>query len=243
MTAATPDLAASTRGGDAGRVLLLAFGAIVTLLGAAFLAAGGAMLWVDGTQRDEGGYLNSTTEQFLTRSYALTTDPLEVHIGSARGWLVDEDVLGSIRLQAEGVDPDVGVFVGIARTSEVERYLAGVERDRLDDLELDPFRPTYVRESGGAPRGAPTEETFWAASASGPGRQTLTWAPESGSWTVVAMNADASKAVDVRVRAGAQLGLLDWLGSVVLGAGVLVLVGGVAMIVVGARRPGAPVAD
>ena len=237
MTAVTPDLAVPARGGGAGRVLLLVFGALAALFGAAILAGGVAMLWVDQTQRDDAGYLNTSTEQFVTRSYALTTDPLDIDLGDGRSWFVDEDVFGSVRLQAESADPDVGVFVGIGRTSDVERYLGGVEHDRISELDFDPFRPTYDRQAGGAPPTAPALQGFWTASASGPGEQTLTWEAESGNWTAVAMNADGSRAVDVRVQAGAQLGLLDWLGAIFLGAGVLVLAGGAVMLFFGARRP------
>jgi len=237
MTAVTPDLAVPARGGGAGRVLLLVLGALAALIGAAILVGGAAMLWVDQTKRDDTGYLNTSTEQFVTRSYALTSDPFDIQLGDGRSWFVDEDVFGSVRLQAESADPDVGIFIGIGRTSDVERYLAGVELDRISELDFDPFRPTYVRQAGGAPQSAPALEGIWAASASGPGEQTLTWDAESGNWTVVAMNADGSKAVDARVRAGAQLGLLDWLGAVLIGAGVVVLAAAAAMIYFGARRP------
>jgi hypothetical protein len=237
MTALTPDLAVPARGGGTGRVLLLVFGALAALFGAAILAGGAVMLWVDQTQRDDTGYLNTSTEQFLTRSYALTTDPLDIHLGDGRNWFVDEDVFGSVRLQAESVDSDVGIFVGIGRTPDVERYLGGVELARISELRFDPFRPTYVPQPGGAPPTAPALQGFWAASASGPGEQTLTWEAESGNWTAVAMNADGSRAIDVRVQAGAQLGLLDWLGAISVGAGVLILASGAVMLSFGVRRP------
>jgi hypothetical protein len=237
MTAVTPDLAVPARGGDAGRVLLLVLGALAVFVGAVILTAGSAMLWIDRTQRDDTGYVNTSTEQFVTGSYALTTDPLDIHLGDGRSWFVDEDVLGSVRLRAESADPDVGIFVGIARTSDVERYLANVELDRVSRLDVDPLRPTYGRQAGGAPPTAPGEQRFWAASTVGAGEQTLTWKAESGNWTVVAMNADGSRAVDVRVQAGAQLGLLDWLGAAFAGVGALVFVGGIALVLAGARRP------
>ena len=230
------DLAVPARGGGAGRVLLLVFGGLAVLIGAAMLVGGAGMLWVDQTKRDDTGYLNTSTGQFVTRSYALTSNPLDVHLGNYRNWFGDEDVFGSIRLQTESADADVGIFVGIGPTSDVERYLAGVELDRVSELDADPFRPTYVRRAGGAPETPPGAQSFWVASASGPGAQTLTWKAESGDWTVVAMNADGSKSIDARVRAGAQLGLLDWLGAALLAGGALAFAGGAAMIVFGARR-------
>ena len=71
MTAAADDAQVSRSGWDAGRVLMVVFGAIVTLIGAAILAGGGAIVWLDQTQRDSSGYLNTPTEHFVTRSFAL----------------------------------------------------------------------------------------------------------------------------------------------------------------------------
>ena len=194
------------------------FGTLAALIGTTLLVGGAGMLWVDGTQRDDAGFVNTSTEHFVTRSYALTSNPFEIELGGA-DWLVDDDFVGKVQIQAESADPDVGIFVGIARTGDVERYLGGVARDEVTDFDAEPFRATYVRHAGGAPSSAPTEQRFWTASASGSGEQTFQWRAQSGRWTVVAMNEDGSKAVDVDLRAGAEFGFLDWLGGTLLGVG------------------------
>jgi hypothetical protein len=234
MTAAAPYAESPSRELGPGRILLIALGSFVALVGAALLVAGGAALWVDQTRRDDAGFVNTSTEQFVTRSYALTSSPFRLELEGA-GRLVDEDVLGTVRIQAESVDPDVGVFVGVARTADVEQYLNGVAQDEVTDFDLGPSRATILRHPGGAPRSAPTEQQIWAAQASGRGLQTLEWKSQSGRWTVVAMNEDGTRAIDVRLRAGAELGFLDWLGGALLGVGALVGVLGAGLIVLGAR--------
>ncbi|HEY5875818.1 MAG TPA: DUF4389 domain-containing protein, partial [Ilumatobacteraceae bacterium] len=63
----------------------------------------------------------------------------------------------------------------------------------------------------------------------------LTWEVESGDWTVVVMNADASRGVDVDARLGIKV---DWFLPVAIAgmiAGVVLLAGGTALAIVGGR--------
>jgi hypothetical protein len=226
----------------AGRIVLVVLGSIVALLGAALLAAGGVLLWAERTHRDDDGFLTTPTELFERDSYAIVSDNvdfLEAETGS--DWILD--VLGDVRLRAANME-DGNVFVGIGPTSDVENYLAGVEYDEVTDLHFDPFSAEYRRSSGGEPPGPPTEQTFWAASASGSGTQTAIWEPESGDWTLVVMNADGSRDVSAELSVGAEADFLIWLAIGLLAAGVLLLGGGAALIVFGARgaTSAAPVA-
>lgn len=79
------------------------------------------------------------------------------------------------------------------------------------------------------------------ASAAGPGRQALTWQPRNGAWTVVAMNADGSRPVSVRIAVAATLPALPWVAAGLLIAGLLVLVVGVTLIIISARRASAQI--
>ena len=76
---------------------------------------------------------------------------------------------------------------------------------------------------------------FWAASASGTGTQAVTWEVEDGDWSVVVMNADASRGVDADVKAGAELPFLASLGWGTLIAGLVALVIAATFAVVGMR--------
>ena len=235
MTAAVSDVRGARGRWDAGRILLVVFGAIVALTGCAILAGGGLMIWLDQAKRDSSGYINTPTEHFVTRSYALASDPFDVDVENA-DWIADEDVVGKLRLEAASADSDVRIFLGIARTEDVERYLAGVASDDVVEVGAGHSAPTYEHHPGGPPPTAPAAQRFWVASASGTQRQVVTWKAESGSWTIVAMNADASPGVSVRLRAGARLGFLGWLGPAFLVCGGLLLAAGATMIVFGVRQ-------
>jgi len=64
----------------------------------------------------------------------------------------------------------------------------------------------------------------------------LTWPVKSGNWTVVAMNANGSRPVSVRVDAAATVPALPWAGAGLLIGGVLFLAGGAMLITIPLRR-------
>jgi hypothetical protein len=219
----------------AGRILLVILGSVAVLIGAGLLAGGGGALWADQTQRADG-YLTTPTDRFASSSYAIVSEPINLAVGDSRAakWLLSDDVLGDVRLRATGGD----VFVGIARTADVRRYLEGVGYDRVTDVRYDPFRAEYARVAGGKPSMPPAEQDFWAARASGTGQQTLNWSPQSGKWSVVVMNADASRGIAVDLSAGAEASVLLALAIGLIVAGAVFLVGGAGLIFLGARNTG-----
>jgi hypothetical protein len=229
----TPPVQAGTSW-TAGRILLVVLGSIVALLAMGLLAAGGALLWADRTQRDDDGFLTTPSGLFESDSYAITSESIDLfEADTGSDWVLSEGVLGDVRFTVEASG---NVFVGIGETDDVEAYLDGVAHDEVRDLKFDPFRVSYRRFPGGPPSGPPGEQAFWAASASGTGEQVATWEAESGNWTVVLMNADASQGVSGDLSAGAEADFLLWLAIGLLLAGLLVLASGVLLIVIGARR-------
>jgi hypothetical protein len=222
---------------SAGRVILIVLGGIGVLFGLALMAGGGFLLWADRTQRDDG-YLTTPTERFETPSYALTRTRLEVDANGA-GWVLNESWFGKIRIRGESSDHKT-LFIGIGPAADVSKYLGDVAHANVQDLDFDPFRATYLPITGAAPEGPPTEQGFWAASASGVGTQTLTWKVRDGDWSVVLMNADGSRGVSADVDLGAKLSFLLWVAVGVLIGGVLVTVGSTGLIVLAARRPRPP---
>jgi hypothetical protein len=209
-------------------------GSLLALLGAGLLAGGCGLLWADQTQRDDDGYLSTPTERLRASSYAIVSEPIDLVEEDTSGadFLLD-DVIGDLRVRASDGD----LFIGIARTSDVETYLEGVEQHRLTDADFDPFRPSYERTAGGPPPAPPAEEDFWAASASGSGEQTLTWDPDSGDWSAVLMNADGSRGVTADISVGAEADFLIWLAIGLLLAGGIFLLGGAGLIYLGAHEP------
>src|SRR5215211_7277056 len=163
--------AAPPSGRGAGGVALLVVGSIAALLAFALLVGGCAAMVVDRTQRDDDGFLMSPTEDFSTPTYAIASENADLEDEGAERAL--DTFLGTVRIRSESDRP---VFVGIGPAGDVTRYLGGVGRDVVDDLDSD-GDPEYSRRSGGEPTGRPGEETFWVASTAGAGERALEWEP------------------------------------------------------------------
>jgi hypothetical protein len=219
------------RRSQAGRIAAAVAGGFAGLLALVVLAVGGALLY--GESQKDDGYLSTKTDRFHTKTYAIATDNLDVDTDGASR-VVSHDLFGSVRVKAHSRD-DKPVFVGIARTADVDRYLDSSAHAVLTDVDYDPFRPTY-RAAGGERRPlAPGAQDFWAAKASGDGTRTLSWDVEDGDWSVVVMNADGSAGVDAAVSAGAEMPWLDEAGWAAIGAGLLLLAVAGGLIYAGVR--------
>ena len=220
--------------GGAGRVVLIIVGVITALLSLALLASGATLVVVDQTQRDDDGFLMSPTQDFASPTYAIVSESADID-SSGGEWALDT-FLGTVRIRSESVRP---LFVGIAPVAEVDGYLDDVERDIVDDLDSS-GDPEYARRPGGAPSGAPATQTFWAASLSGAGEQTLEWDPEDGDWRAVVMNEDASRDMTADMSIGAELDSVLWIGIGLLVLGALLAAGAALAITAGARRRRSP---
>jgi hypothetical protein len=219
------------------RIALVVTGALASLLAAGLLSIGGLALWGD-SQKDSDGYLSTDTHQFEAGTRALATENLDVDLDGSGG-VLDTGDLGKARVQVDSRD-DKPVFVGIARTSDVEDYLAGVSHSTLTDVETSPFEADYDHHAGSRDTVAPADANIWAASQQGTGKQTLNWEIADGDWSVVVMNADGSAGVDADISTGATVPFLDEIGWTAIASGGFVLVVGVALLVMGIRRPSNP---
>jgi hypothetical protein len=219
---------------NGSRIALTITGAIASLLAVALVAGGALALWGD-SRKDDDGYLRTDTERFHASTRALATDNLDVDLGDA-DWLAQSDDLGKIEVTAESRD-GAPLFVGIARTSDVEDYLAGVPYTTVDDVEVSPFEADYTRHAGNRHPVSPEHAGIWQESSEGSGRQAIDWEIDDGDWSVVVMNADGSLGVDADVSAGANVPFLDELGWSAIGSGAFALVIGVGLIALGVRRP------
>lgn len=206
-------------------------GIVLAIAAAIALTLGAMALWGD-SKTDSSGYLSTNAERFTANGHAIATDDLDI---DGAGWLIDNDVFGKIRLRADarGGKP---VFVGIARSRDVDAYLRGTSYSELTDVDYSPFDPKYRDHTGARAPGVPSEQGIWVASTHGPGTQTLDWQLEDGNWSVVVMNPDGSSGVDANVSAAAKIDWLDTAGWILLGTGVLLGGGAAALIVAGSRR-------
>jgi hypothetical protein len=226
----------------AGRVVAVVVGAALVLVGLVLFSGGAALTAVYTTQRDADGFFTTPTERFDTSTYAITSPTIDLGAEPGQGDRVpDLGDLATIRIESRPTS-EGSVFVGIGPEARVDEYLEGVARAEIDDVDFSPFTVSYDFERGdGKTPGRPAEQDFWAASSEGSGTENLEWELESGNWSVVIMNTDASAGVSVDASVGAKadwvlpvgLGLLG--GGTVLGLVALALI---AFGVVGLARHG-----
>lgn len=226
-----------------GHIVATVIGVLMILASLGSVAGGGVLLWAHTTQRDGDGYLNTSSEHFETITNAIVSDRIDLGTSvRERQRRYDLGDLATVRLTVDS-SSEKPVFVGIGPADRVGEYLAGSARAELIDVRTGPFRPRYRTYEGTAPE-PPAAQDFWVASASGRGARTLQWAPETGRWAVVVMNADGSAGVAVDASAGVRLPWLLGLAIGLLVGGGVVLILGAALLVIGvtglARHPVPP---
>jgi hypothetical protein len=216
------------------RVVPFVAGGIACAFALVFLAGGAWALWKDRVDRDGSGFVTIGSTTLRTDTYAIVGD---LH-GDGPSWLWGSAVLGDSRVRATSQSAR-RLFVGIARTDDVFRYLRGAGYATIDSFEVR----ADTTHAGGAPPGPPSRRSIWAASTQGTGRQTLRWDSRSGDWSIVLMNADAGARVAVRGDAGAEMPFLPWLAGGLLLAAVALGAFGTWVLVRATRRDDEPTPD
>jgi hypothetical protein len=223
-------VASGAREWTGGRIASLVIGALLVLVSLGLLGSGGTAMWAYLTQRDDG-YVTTDAHTFSTAGSALATKPAE--LGSAGvGWLYSPSLLSKVRIRVRTASDAQPHFVGIARSSDVDRYLEGVKRTVISDYWTDDTEAV----GGGALKAAPATQRFWVASSTGPGTRTLTWKPTDGSWSVVVTNATGRPGVDAGTDFGARVPALPWIAIGVLVAGAVFMAGGLLLTLGAVRR-------
>jgi hypothetical protein len=202
-------------------------GGVFAAIAATVLLVAGALALGLSSERDSGGYVSGDSTHYTTPTYALATK--SVRLGEFDRAAVPTALIGDVRIR---VTSDAPTFVGIARASEVKRYLAGVAHQDVDGFD-DSLDTTH---RGTAPASPPQRQRFWVASQQGHGHQTLDWKPKAGKWRLVVMNADAGSHVSARVAVGTKFPHLGLAGIIGVLAGGGLLVGAVLLIRQGTRR-------
>jgi hypothetical protein len=189
--------------------------AIAALVTALVLALAGTVALAANALRDSSGYFNWPTETFTTGGYAIAMKTVD--ISKAPQWALNAGV-DRVRVQANSDRP---IFIGIAPTADLDRYLRGTQHDDISGLNYNPFQVDYDHTSGHAPNGLPAKKTFWVKSTSGDGKVALDWKPRPGSWRAVVMNADNSRGVTSELMFGVHTSALWWLGAGLLAAALI----------------------
>src|SRR5918998_3299289 len=132
MTDMTPSTPPVGQGRGVGKTLLTVFGSVGALVALALLL-GALVLGIAHTQRDADGFFTTSTERQATGSYALTHEGVRIgDVSELPDW-VDER-FGTVRVNATAAE-GTPLFVGVARTADVERYLLGVAHEQVTDFD------------------------------------------------------------------------------------------------------------
>jgi hypothetical protein len=206
----------------AGRVVLVALGAVGALLGLALAAVGLVLLVLTGRDTTFGGGEAALT----TDRYALVTQAAGLGGGG-----VDATVRVRVRSNHGGA-----VFVGVAPAAAVDRYLAGTAYDELVDVRLSPLRATRLPSDGTRAPAPPGDGPRWTVSASGTGEQTIDVPVRDGGQRLVVMNADAAAGVDVTAALSVRAAFLRRLALGLLITGAVVAPVGGLLLAAGVRR-------
>jgi hypothetical protein len=217
----------------AGRIVLLVFGILFVITSIGLLIGGGLLVTLENAFKDQQGFYSTNKVETQTNSAAIITGPADFNIDNV--WVRPRN-LATIKIEAVNINPNKAVFVGIARTSAVSSYLDGISYSEVRDFSTRQDSILFRTYSGAVSAPAPTSQSFWVASVSGTGTQTLEWDIDSGRYTVVLMNADGTSPIDADVSVGIKIpGIVNALGIGLLVAGFVLLLGGGVMIFFGAR--------
>jgi hypothetical protein len=169
------------------RKVPVTIGAALATVGAAIALAGGGVLAVAGND----GMIGSGTHDVSTPTAALVSDTADLNGVSDLSSAVGDPKFGA-SIDSQNGGP--AKFVGIGRAADVDRYLAGVEVDRVPDFQVAPFKLEKHRRAGSRTPAVPTAQNFWVAQGAGT-HANLDWKVRDGDYKLVIMNADGSRGV------------------------------------------------
>ena len=170
------------------RAVPITIGTALATFGSVLALAGGGVLAVAG----DDGTVGSGDHDVSTPTGAIVSDNADLDGVSDLASAFGDPKFG---ISATAKDGGPAKFVGIGPAADVDRYLAGVEVDRVPDIEIAPFKLDKHRRAGHRTPAAPTAQTFWVAQDSGT-HADVDWKVRDGDYKVVVMNADGSRGVD-----------------------------------------------
>jgi len=222
-----------------GKIVLLILGVMMLLASFGLMAGGSTLLWVDARHVDNEGFFTSDTLHIVRDSSAVVIGPIELDEVAIRV-LKTIGVITVFRFEGTNNDPPKQIFMGVADQEDLEDYLDNVPYDEITNFHLrwrlNFDRVRYVSHPGASVPSNPTSESIWTVSKDGTGPQTLEWQTEAGSNSVVLMNDDGSKGIDLDVIFKAKIPSIVGYGVGLLVVGIVLLLLGVLMVVLAVRR-------
>lgn len=179
--------------------------------------------------------MTSPTVELDTDAHAVVTERMEIN-ADGPDWILPGAILGDARVRVSSQTP---IFVGVARTADIERYLENVSYSVVPNLVERDGRDLPAT-TGSAPASGPDTQGFWVASTTGTGTQSIGWAPSNGAWSLVVMNADASSGVAFEGDIGAEVPVLRPIAIGLLLAGGVLLIMAITLVVGSISRAARP---
>jgi hypothetical protein len=220
-------------GGDiymsAGKIVLLVLGIIILLISLGLMAIGGTSLWANARYVDNAGFLTSDTLNIQRDSHAVVAGPIEVDNVALRV-LRAMGIITVFEFEGQNNNSSKQIFMGVTDQAELENYLNNVAYDEITSFDFG-WRPNlddvrYINHPGSSLPSSPTSESIWTESVVGNGVQTLVWETEEGRHSIVMMNSDGSRGVDLDVIFKTKI-------PSIVGWGVGFLVGGIVLLIIG----------
>jgi hypothetical protein len=216
----------------AGRIVAIIAGVMLLVAGVGAVLGGVTTLAVNAS-RDAAGYVTSDTVDVSTATAAVTVEGVEIQPAHVFGR--DVTGLGTVRVGVAS-STSTALFLGLARESDVDAWLAGTSHDEVIGVYGTGSAPTIQRSVGAVrPAEPPADETFWLASTSGTGNLRLDWRPgDGGRFAVVLANADGSTGITAEATVGAKVPALGSVGAGLLVGAVVVVLLAVFLLYIGA---------
>lgn len=142
-----------------------------------------------------------------------------------------------IKVEASNTSTEKPIFIGIAYETDIMEYLKDVSYDKFEGFSSHPYTVHLNQIEGFKLPSKPETQTFWIASVSGTGTQTLNWDVRTGNYSLILMNADGSAPIDARVALGIKMpAVFRVIGIGLLSGGTILLIAGGIMIYFALRK-------
>lgn len=213
---------------------LVIIGCPLVLPGLGLLLSGSGLALTYGLGRDSAGYVTSSTAEVVSAASVVITRDVGVVLDAGTPEWVLRRLDADLRLRVDSGASSDGLFVGVGPADDVAAYLLGTAQDEVIGSEGRTL--TYQHLDGASQPTSPAAQSFWLASANGPGPLTLDWTATRGDWVLVLMNSDGSPGVSADVTVGAKAGFLVPLANAALWLGVTLLGAAAALVLLAVRH-------
>jgi hypothetical protein len=206
-------------------------GGALAVIGSLLALSGGGLLAAFGTD----GSLASGPHLLSTPTSAIVSPVASIKHTSDVASVIGQPTL---RLSAAPIQGTAGVFVGIARAADVDRYLAGVATERVTDLNVDPYSITGIRHSGRLTAAPPAAQRFWVAQASSTRTAAeINWKIRDGQYRLVVMNTNGHSGFASTSAIGLTIPNITIYAIAGLLLGLLMAGGGTALLIRATPQP------